>query len=226
MFSRVQPHLKKCFEGIARLRFNEDLEVLAMRSTEGEEVELLEIISTAAARGQVEKWLVQLETEMRKSVHHAVHQAIIGYHIKKRTIWVLEWPGQTVLCVGQTYWTQQVEEAMLQGVNGLQRYLDQCQQELHDIILLIRGTLSKQNRITLGTVVFKQLFINGSFQKLDKLIESLFNRKCKKKILCNVILINFFRGASYSGCSQQGRSRRVISGGSNQKYRFQMVVSA
>lgn len=146
----MQPHLKKCFEGIARLRFDEDLYVLAMRSTEGEEVVILEIISTAAARGQVEKWLIQLETEMRKSVQHMVHQAILAYHTKKRTDWVLEWPGQTVLCVGQTYWTQQVEEAMLQGVSGLKRYLDQCQQELNDIILLIRGILPKQNRITLG----------------------------------------------------------------------------
>lgn len=150
LFFRVQPHLKKCFEGIARLRFNEDLEILAMRSTEGEEVKILIIISTSAARGQVEKWLIELETEMRKSVCHMVHQAILAYHTKKRTAWVLEWPGQTVLCVGQTYWTQQVEEAMLKGVDGLKRYLDQCQKELNNIILLIRGTLSKQNRITLG----------------------------------------------------------------------------
>jgi len=146
----VQPHLKKCFEGIARLKFNEELEVLAMRSTEGEEVEILEIISTSIARGQVEKWLIELETEMRKSVRHMVNQAILAYHIKARTTWVLEWPGQTVLCVDQTYWTQQVEEAMLKGVVGLEKYLAQCQEELNDIILLIRGTLSKQNRITLG----------------------------------------------------------------------------
>ncbi|XP_067216276.1 dynein axonemal heavy chain 7 [Linepithema humile] len=151
--TRVQPHLKKCFEGIARLRFNEDLEVLAMRSTEGEEVEILEIISTSAARGQVEKWLIELESEMRKSVRHMVHQAILAYHTKKRTVWVLEWPGQTVLCIGQTYWTQQVEEAMLKGVAGLKKYLDQCQNELNDIILLIRGSLSKQNRITLEALV-------------------------------------------------------------------------
>lgn len=146
----VQPHLKKCFEGIARLKFNEELEVLAMRSTEGEEVVLLEIISTAIARGQVEKWLIELETQMRKSVHYMVHEAIVAYYTKVRTTWVLEWPGQTVLCVDQTYWTQQVEEAMLKGEAGLKRYLDQCQEELNDIILLIRGILSKQNRITLG----------------------------------------------------------------------------
>ncbi|EFN75889.1 Dynein heavy chain 7, axonemal [Harpegnathos saltator] len=151
--TRVQPHLKKCFEGIARLRFNEDLEVLSMQSSEGEMVDLTEIISTTAARGQVEKWLVELETEMRKSVRHAVIQAILAYHTKERTTWVLEWPGQTVLCIGQMYWTQQVEEAMSKGIEGLKRYLDQSQQELNNIILLIRGELSKQNRTTLEALV-------------------------------------------------------------------------
>ncbi|XP_032678001.1 dynein heavy chain 7, axonemal-like [Odontomachus brunneus] len=124
-----------------------------MQSTEGEMVDLMEIISTSAARGQVEKWLVELETEMRKSVRHAVNQAMLAYRTKERTVWVLEWPGQSVLCVGQMYWTQQVEEAMPKGVEGLKRYLDRSQQELNNIILLIRGILSKQNRTTLEALV-------------------------------------------------------------------------
>lgn len=142
--------MKKCFEGIDRLKFNEELEVLAMRSTEDEEVDLVDTISTSAARGQVEKWLIELESIMRKSVRHVVEQAILAYPTKPRRIWVLEWPGQTILCVGKTYWTMRIEESMLSGVIGLKRYLDQCQTELNEIILLIRGKLSKQNRITLG----------------------------------------------------------------------------
>lgn len=146
--------MKKCFEGIAKLTFDDDLMVHAMRSAEGEVVELVDVISTAAARGQVEKWLVELETDMRKSVRQTVYLAIQAYPTKERTTWVLEWPGQTVLCVNQLYWTQQIEEAMLNEgdpAGALRKYLDQCQRELNDIILIIRGKLSKQNRISLGT---------------------------------------------------------------------------
>ncbi|XP_015440426.1 PREDICTED: LOW QUALITY PROTEIN: dynein heavy chain 7, axonemal [Dufourea novaeangliae] len=151
--TRVQPHLKKCFEGIHRLKFNEDQEVLAMRSSEDEEVGLVDAISTAAARGQVEKWLVELETIMRRSIRRVVQLAIEAYPSKPRKDWVLEWPGQTILCVGKTYWTLRIEEAMLAGAGGMNKYFEQCQAELNDVIRLIRGKLSKQNRITLEALV-------------------------------------------------------------------------
>ncbi len=59
---RVQPHLKKCFEGIASLEFDEEHVIHAMISPQGERVPFIQPVRTADARGSVEVWLLQVRS--------------------------------------------------------------------------------------------------------------------------------------------------------------------
>ena len=70
--TRVQPHLKKCFEGIGKLEFNSKLDILSMFSSEGEKVKLSQPVSTSEARGAVEKWLLQVQDIMLMSIRDVI----------------------------------------------------------------------------------------------------------------------------------------------------------
>lgn len=145
--------MKKCFEGIAKLTFTDDLDVTQMRSSEGEIVPLVDLIQTTLARGQVEKWLVELETDMKKSVHKMVAESIKDYPVTPRHEWVLKWPGQCIQSVGCTFWTSEVTVAVKEGLKNMEAYLSKCNNQISRIVDLVRGKLNTQNRITLGKFV-------------------------------------------------------------------------
>ena len=48
---RVQPHLKKCFEGIAKLEFDDERKIHGMYSVEGELVPYTRVIDPIASKG-------------------------------------------------------------------------------------------------------------------------------------------------------------------------------
>lgn len=169
--TRVQPHLKKCFEGMATLKFTEALDVTTMRSSEGEEIDLVDVISTSKARGQVEKWLLELEGDMKKSVHRKIKESFENYPESIRHEWVLCWPGQCVQSISLTYWTAEITNSLLSDdpIQSMQEYFVKCKEQISKIVELVRGALSAQNRITLGALVVLDVHARDTLQDLISL---------------------------------------------------------
>ncbi|KAJ3317485.1 Dynein heavy chain 3, axonemal, partial [Blyttiomyces sp. JEL0837] len=166
---RVQPHLKKCFEGIASLTFQDNSRIIAMCSSENERVRLKEVIEPAAAKGAVEKWLLQVEKVMQSSIHQQVSNGMKSYAETPREKWILEWPGQVVICVSQIYWTREVVEAIRSGgKHGLREYKELCTRQLDTTVSLVRGELTPMARMTLSALVVIDVHARDVVAELEK----------------------------------------------------------
>ncbi|CAN0548741.1 unnamed protein product, partial [Ectocarpus sp. 12 AP-2014] len=151
----VQPHLNKAFEGIAKCKFEEDLKITEMVSAEGEIVVLDSAVDpeSAANKGNVERWLLELEAMQWQSVRTQVTLSLNEYPTIPREEWVLNWPAQAVLGVSQVFWTQDVAASIKNGgVKGLEELVQSLNQQLRSITVLVRGRLSSLERKTLGAL--------------------------------------------------------------------------
>ncbi|CRK98972.1 CLUMA_CG011958, isoform A [Clunio marinus] len=149
---RVQSHLSKCFEGINKLDFNDLLEASAMISVEGERVKFIEKVSTAAARGSVEKWLSQVEHQMLASIKDETSRSFLSYQETKRTEWITQWPGMVVLAVSQIYWCVDIESRL--KTNELKDYYEFLQIQLRETVGMIRSEkISNLDRVTVKALI-------------------------------------------------------------------------
>ncbi|MEW5314024.1 MAG: hypothetical protein WDW38_005552 [Sanguina aurantia] len=111
----VQPHMGKCFDGIRRLDFGDDpkgIDISAMISGEGERVSLGKNLK---ARGNVERWLSEVESSMIASLRKLSKRGFTSYADEPRPVWVLHQPAQLVIAVSQIYWCAAVEERLRGG---------------------------------------------------------------------------------------------------------------
>lgn len=110
------------------------------------------------------------------SIRKLIENAYCEYPTTERTVWVQKWPGQCILCVSQMFWTAEVHDVFATRKSGKMRnYHDfltvfNCiyftkmiifelniffflQNQLHNVVDLVRGKLNRQTRISLCALV-------------------------------------------------------------------------
>eukprot|EP00842_Homolaphlyctis_polyrhiza_P003265 jgi/Hompol1/393/HPOL_001324-RA len=167
--TRVQPHLKKCFEGVNSLEFEPNQDISGMYSAQKEFIKFTSIVSTVEAAGAVERWLLDVEKTMLASMRHVTALAFEAYKDSTREKWVTEWPAQTVLAISQVFWTKEVEFTILEGrSNGLKRYVELSTERLSKIVELVRGNLSRLTRTSLEALVVIDVHARDVVAKLEE----------------------------------------------------------
>ena len=79
--------------------------------------------------------------------------AILDYTLRPRTDWMQRWAAQCVLNGSQAHWTREVEECLKsRGNEGAYAYYEQLKRQLEDMVILIRGKISKAARTTVGAL--------------------------------------------------------------------------
>ena len=161
---RVQPHMKKCFDGIDKLEFQENLDITACMDAKGEKIPFEysacnhKLINPNDSGGNVEAWLVEVEAIMRKSLAHTIDNSQVDYTRKKFMDWIKEWQGQVVLAVNQIQWTSRIENAVTEGqIIGANKAIKNLATDIADEVLLtvklVRTKISKALRTSCGALV-------------------------------------------------------------------------
>lgn len=148
---RVQPHLKKCFEGIKQLKFDGEF-IDGMLSDENEFVSFMEKIKPNDSKGLVEKWLIKVEKQMHKSLHLESVNAIKQVYKMPKFEWISGFAGQIVQAINMVKWTSEVSE-ILMSQKSLDSFLNECNKRLEEIVIMVRGQLIGMTRITIEALI-------------------------------------------------------------------------
>eukprot|EP00929_Paragymnodinium_shiwhaense_P066427 TRINITY_DN33321_c0_g4_i1.p1 TRINITY_DN33321_c0_g4~~TRINITY_DN33321_c0_g4_i1.p1 ORF type:complete len:3770 (+),score=1255.81 TRINITY_DN33321_c0_g4_i1:195-11312(+) len=149
----VQPHLRKCFDNLVKLKFGDGAnDITGMISGENEEIPFVKPLK---ARGNVEKWLSAdggVEDFMVRTMRDVVKKGWIEYReTNYRKEWVRVQYCQVMITVGSIYWTEETEDVLAapeenKRVELMGGLYEKQKQQLSGLTELIRENLTKIQR--------------------------------------------------------------------------------
>jgi dynein heavy chain len=174
---RVQPHLKKCFDGISKLKFESNLDITGCFDPKGEKLDFpfdkvnQKKINPNDTGGNVEVWLIEVEQMMKKSLAYAIDSSMKDYLQSDRIDWLFKWQGQVIVAINQTRWCFDVEKVFTEEnrSENLEVYYKYLCSELMRTVELVRGDIPKALRIAVGAVVVMDVHNRDTINELCEL---------------------------------------------------------
>lgn len=158
--SCIQEHMVKIFDNIGALKFGaqapDRVVALAMISCEKE---IMDFRNSVVTEGRIEDWMNDILSEMRKSNRYITKKSIFDYGKTRRarTEWMLSYQGMVCLAANQVWWTAEVEDVFIKISQGkhraMKKYLEQLNGQLDELVVRVRGELSKNDRKKFNTVL-------------------------------------------------------------------------
>jgi dynein heavy chain, axonemal len=205
---KIMSHLGSIFDGIGSLELCLSKSQRSLQQDENHDAETSNTIPTAAkAMVSKDNEIVEFHRifEMKNAVESWLHDLVKCMHHTLRLIlkssivhtsswteeggreeWIFSVPAQIALVSSQIVWTDEVESTLEELEGGqddaLRKYCDLCNQRLDGLIRLVQGSLSKDDRVKIVTVITNDVHnrdIISSF--IQKKVETSadFNWQCQ-----------------------------------------------
>ncbi|XP_076166258.1 dynein axonemal heavy chain 7 [Ptiloglossa arizonensis] len=110
-FEKLHILIKKCFEGIQKVRINKEKWICSIIGDYGEELHLEQFIHIYS--DHEDKWLIHLENEINAAIRKNIFQCwdifnkIFAYNN------IANFPSMAIICVFQLYWTSKVHNCLI-----------------------------------------------------------------------------------------------------------------
>ncbi|XP_046389338.1 dynein axonemal heavy chain 2 [Ischnura elegans] len=169
----VQPHLKKCFDNIHKLKLSTDpLSAIGMYSGDGEYVEFH---NPVLIKGAVENWLNYIVNAMRDALKYLLKLSILALRkqLTKRDKWVKDWPGQICITASQVQWSADCTKSLtICKIQDTRKPLKKRRKKQNQVLSkfseAVRGDLTKLQRLKIVSLVTIEIHARDVIDRLYK----------------------------------------------------------
>lgn len=180
----VQPHLKKLFDNINKLKLQKNsitnkMEGMGMFSEDGE---YMEFTKTIILEGSVEAWLLQVEDQMQATLRKEFKpcKTALKKMLNKRDKWLLTFCGQLCNACSQIQWTSDCTRALihtklLDSKKPLKRLRKKQNNVLDKLSELSRRDLTKLQRLKANALITIEIHSRDVIDRMYKASEFCFN---------------------------------------------------